>query len=168
MKTWKRVLATALVSLLAAIGAIVVATPASASVWGPFYIHNLYIAYCIDVPNASFAAGEQLKLTDVCSTATTYYFIDTDLVNPNQYFIQVIFNGYYIQPGAPLLYNSTIIQWEPSPSIEQRWHTIAVAGGGFWIQNLYSGYCLKAESLSPGAYIRQGTCVNDHYTVWWI
>lgn len=167
MKLRARVAALIVALIVGMGGALVAATPASASVWGPFYIHNLYTSYCVNVPNASFTAGEQLRMTDVCSTATTYYFIDTNQY-PYEYFVQVAYNGYYIQPGAPSLFNSTIIQWDYSGTPEQMWHTIAVAGGGIWIQDVYSGYCLKAESLAVGAYVRQGSCVNDAYTVWWI
>ena len=151
-----------LVAVLMGVGSVAVASsPAHASSWGPYLVKNEATGYCLGIPSYSYDAGAQFQL-DTCDHAPAFYFNDTGF-NPYEYYIQVIYSGYCVQPGAPLLQNSTLVQWECGVVHPQRWKLQGVSNGAVLIQRVpppspENPWCMNAESSSLYSYVRQNYC----------
>lgn len=157
MRLRRKIAAIAGVVILGLGGAVALESPASASAWGPYLVKNESTGYCLGIPSYSYSAGAQFQL-DACDHAPAFYFIDTNLF-PYEYYIQVIYDGYYVQPGAPALQNSTLIQWDYSGLAEQMWKLVGASNGAVLIQRVGSAsWCMLAESSSLYAYVRQNNC----------
>lgn len=148
-----------LVAVLMGVGSVAIASsPAHASSWGPYLVKNEATGYCLGIPSYSYDAGAQFQL-DTCDHAPAFYFNDTGF-NPYEYYIQVIYSGYCVQPGAPLLQNSTLVQWECGVVHPQRWRSVGVVGAN-WLERVpppIQEWCMQAESSSLYAYVRQNYC----------
>jgi hypothetical protein len=147
-------------------GAVALATPAAASTYGPFQLRHSS-QYCLEVPSAD--AGAQLIISYCGGSGTHsqhFRFEDTG-GGPWQYFIHTEYNNMCLMPGAPGLYNSTIIQWPCGGLDGQHWIL------GFPneqpnlrnLYNIYKGYCADNLQDLPFTYVKQMNCYPEGWFV---
>lgn len=175
----KRIGALLVATVVALVGAIAIATPAHAG----SYLHVVRhwdSRLCLEVPydpatgTGSMVMGAQLRI-GICgpNDQTTWYqnFWFEDVTGaPNWYFLRPGHNLWCIQPGAPALVRSTIIQWACTWRSEQMWLLQQVGTGPtYTLRNGSSLMCLTVDGTGLGEYARQSfDCAQgvSHISQW--
>lgn len=164
MKTRQRVLSLVATVILGTGVAVALVAPAQAATY-PHRLVHANSGLCLDVPAFSTQAGTQLQLYP-CNGGSNQVFNFMDAYNPWQYFLQNPNSFHCLQPGAPGLMNSTIIQWTCNfRSSAQEWFFLFPYGEGglpyrqLW--NTLSGLCLGVQGGYAGAYAVQHKCGSD-------
>jgi hypothetical protein len=159
MKVRQRVLALLTATVLGTGGALALAAPAHANSYGPYFIVHAASGLCVEVPNSSNVAGEQLRLNS-CRDTLGQFFTFVDAGGSSLFFIQPAYNSYCLQPGAPDLFNSTIIQWACDQTFNQTWFVM----DHYKLENTHSVLCMGVGTGVVGAYVVQNNCHNG--TIW--
>lgn len=154
--------------LLGTVGAVALASPASAWVYGPFQLQHVS-GYCLEAPSGPSGFGQQLTL-NYCGGPSSHnqHFTlnDTNIAGSWNYVFQVEGSAYCITPGDADLYNSTIVTWTCNTSSSKFiWHLGFPNGEGVPehrnLSNNYNGLCIDNYSASPGAYVRDLNCITS-------
>lgn len=154
------------VAVLGSIGTVAIATPASASSFGPFRVINVYSGLCVEVPDTTYDYV-QLEL-GYCDDHYNEYFQLFDAGLDWMYYFKPPWNWYCmdvlawsVAPDAP------IFQWGCTQSPNQKFIVHFVSQYERKIENQYSGLCVRTAYNSPGSPLIQGYC-NDGNALWFL
>lgn len=141
-------------AILMGIG-VAVALEAPASAW--VYPHQITMGnLCLEAP-APGVPNDQLRLK-ACTGRSNQVFNFEDAGFDWGYFLHVAGSGLCLQPGAPRLYNSTIVEWYCDWASPQTWVLGRANSGGYLLYTTYSRWCIGVDFAYDGAYVRQTDC----------
>ena len=173
-KRMRRVALSILSTLAILIVSFGIVTPASAATYGPEkLVHSS--GYCVEAPTPYL--GQQVILNYCGGPASHnqhFTFEDAGFV-AWQYFIHLEGSPYCLQPGAPDLYNSTIVLWTCNPlSTAQIW----ILGFPHYpnttdrdLANSYNARCIDTppgEVPVAGSYLRATGCLRGWYNLYYV
>lgn len=150
----KRKIIGIVVALLMGLGvAVALEAPASAFV----YPNRISMkGLCMEAPNPG-VPGDQLRLA-TCNGSSKQVFLFEDITFSWDYYLHPASGGLCLQPGAPSLYGSTIIQWYCGNTSGQQTWILGFAPTDRVLYTVWSRWCMGVENAFAGAYIRQLNC----------
>lgn len=165
MKIRTRLGAVLVATLLGVGGAVVLASPASATT----YRHTLQHAswYCMEAPTANLGQQVILNYCGGPASHNQHFNFEDSGTGAYQYFLHLEGSAYCLVPGNADLYNSTVVLWTCDYSSSRFiWYL------GFpretnpnarSLQNIYNALCMDNTSPGAGVYVKMYFCYPEGF-----
>lgn len=179
----RRRLAVLLAAAIAASGLVtfLIASPAQASVLGPFEIVSEdtggvpYAQRCFDIPNWSQANGARLQLyhcrpSGYVQSNQSFFLYSTN--TPNVWFIKPAHSAKCLDIKDYATWAGGVVQqWDCTTAYNQAFELAWMDSSRFWIHPLTASWpdvwCLKIYGATgDGASIIQDTCTTNANNIW--
>jgi len=178
MKVRARVGAALTTVLLAVVGAVALASPASAASYGPYELKHGRSGLCLEAPTSNLNQQLILNYCGGPASHNEHFIFDDSGTGAYQYFVRLEGTSYCLVPGNADLFGSTVVLWPCDyGSYRFVWYLGFPRETDHDVRNLMnmytvqhnapaSGWCIDSTNSNAGVYVTMRGCYGDGF--WWL